>query len=321
MKALLIYVNVLLLIASCSCLSEEWLGTSPVMVSLVSPSPDRIFADVQSLVNFGSRHSCDSGDAGVERAADWLAGQYAQIPGIRVQFHEFKMNCNFSSRVRRNVIASYEGTDQSDELILFTGHYDSIAAHYLFFPSSVAPGANDSGSQSAVLLEVARQLAGAQRRRTIGFVAFAGEEQEMKGSEALVRDLKVIWPNKRVVAVINLDIVGGDRDVNSADTLNQYRLYSRNDKIHLELAQRIQQINQRHFPEFEMEWHKRTDRFGRGSDHMSFQDVDIPAIRIIEAVENTDHQHNTSDLPEYLTPSYMAKIARLVVHIAEEMAQ
>lgn len=72
-----------------------------------------------------------------------------------------------------NVIGEKTGTDRADEIVVVCAHYDS---HWGI------PGASDNAGGTAVLLELARVLAGRPSRRTLRFIAFAAEETGLCGS-------------------------------------------------------------------------------------------------------------------------------------------
>lgn len=82
-----------------------------------------------------------------------------------------------------NVIAEIPGTDFPDEYVLVTGHLDSY---------DVATGGVDCGTGIGPMLEAARllSLSGAKPRRTIRFIAFAGEEFGLLGAKAYVESHK-----------------------------------------------------------------------------------------------------------------------------------
>jgi aminopeptidase YwaD len=87
---------------------------------------------------------------------------------------------------------------ESDEIILISAHHDSV----------VTPGAIDDASGVAVVLEIARVLAGEQLHRTIVFAIFGAEEVGLLGSTDFVsrhEDLPIC-------AVINFDCIGDGPD-------------------------------------------------------------------------------------------------------------
>ncbi|MEN8140707.1 MAG: M28 family peptidase [Thermodesulfobacteriota bacterium] len=75
-----------------------------------------------------------------------------------------------------NLEVEIGGGEKSSEIVLVGAHYDTVAG---------CPGANDNGSGLAVLLELARLLAGRQPQRTIRLVAFANEEAPFFRGQAM----------------------------------------------------------------------------------------------------------------------------------------
>jgi carboxypeptidase Q len=102
-----------------------------------------------------------------------------------------------------NVVAEIPGHGpHADEIVLLGAHLDSW---------DLAEGAIDNGNGSAVILECARALraVGWRPSRTVRFVWFMGEEQDLRGSRAYVtahRD-----ELDKVVAMINVDMPGSPR--------------------------------------------------------------------------------------------------------------
>ena len=72
-----------------------------------------------------------------------------------------------------NVIGDKAGTDFADEIVVICAHYDS---HWCI------PGAADNAGGTAVMMELARVLAGRPSKRTLRFIAFAAEETGLCGS-------------------------------------------------------------------------------------------------------------------------------------------
>lgn len=95
-----------------------------------------------------------------------------------------------------NVVARIPGTEKPEEIVLLGAHLDSFDG---------ATGAADNGANVATMLEAMRLIAasGARPRRTIMMVAFAAEENGLKGSTAFVERHAAGLPG--IVAMLNRD--------------------------------------------------------------------------------------------------------------------
>lgn len=103
-----------------------------------------------------------------------------------------------------NVVGVLPG--ESKEVVLLTSHYDHLPArgtHYY-------PGANDNGSGTVGVMELARAFAATKKKpkRTLVFISFGAEEEGLLGSYEYVAH--PLFPLGETKAVINLDMVGRD---------------------------------------------------------------------------------------------------------------
>jgi len=107
----------------------------------------------------------------------------------------------------RNVIGILRGSDPDlqDTAVLVTAHYDHLgenADHRIY------NGANDDGSGTVSVIEVARALSSLKPRprRSIVFMTFFGEEKGLMGSRYYVRH--PAWPLEKTIAQLNLEQLG-----------------------------------------------------------------------------------------------------------------
>ncbi len=113
-----------------------------------------------------------------------------------------------------NVIGILRGrnADMKDQSVVVSAHYDHLGFGW---PDARAgmegqrhPGADDNASGVAVLIEVARNLVQTlEPDRSLVFVAFSGEEWDLKGSREFLR-LSEPFPAEQIFAMVNLDSVG-----------------------------------------------------------------------------------------------------------------
>jgi Zn-dependent M28 family amino/carboxypeptidase len=116
--------------------------------------------------------------------------------------------------VLRNVVGLLRGSDPKlrDEYVIVSAHYDHIGVRPTATGDRIFNGANDDGSGTVAVVELASALAKVQPRpkRSILFVTFFGEEHGLLGSRYFGR--KPVVPLKSIVAHVNLEQVGRTDD-------------------------------------------------------------------------------------------------------------
>jgi len=110
----------------------------------------------------------------------------------------------------RNVIGLLRGSDRvlSHTYVLVTAHYDHLGMRPEGSGDRIYNGANDDGSGTVSVIEIAKALASLQPRprRSIVFMAFFGEEEGTLGSLYYARH--PVFPIEKTVADVNLEQVG-----------------------------------------------------------------------------------------------------------------
>ncbi len=117
-----------------------------------------------------------------------------------------------------NVTAILEGSDPKlkDEAVTVFAHLDGAVGSREIAGDAVYNSADDNASGSAALLNIAEQMAAAPRpKRTIVFVWDSGEEQGLWGTRWFIHSPPI--PLARVVAHVNVDMIGASRRPGSAD--------------------------------------------------------------------------------------------------------
>lgn len=316
------------------------------VVSRVSSAQLR--QSVEKLVGFGTRHTLsDTGNAtrGIGAARRWIKSEFeqsAQRSGGRMSVAYHETIVPPSRRVPApanivNVVATLKGISAPERIIVIGAHYDSRASDPLDALSD-APGANDDGSGTALVLELARVMADQMFDATIVFIAFAGEEQGLLGATAWADQARDRGWN--VEAMLNNDIVGNsmggdgvkdDRSVrlfseafSPLDTGSVFRMRNslglESDGSSRSLARWIDDVADKYVNGFDVRLIYRRDRFLRGGDHAPFHARGIPAVRFSVARENYDWQHQIvrvengkeyGDLVQFMDFAYLANVARV----------
>ena len=204
----------------------------------------------------------------------------------------------------RNVAGLLRGSDSAlrDQYILLTAHYDHLGRNGA---GEVFPGANDDGSGTVSVIEIAQALARLRvhPKRSIVFVTFFGEEEGGLGSHYYARH--PLFPLAKTVADLNLEQLGrtdssAGPEIRNA-TLTGFR-YST-------VAHTLQQAGERTGVKV-YETPNGDDFFDR-SDNETFAKHGIPAHTIAVAFEFPDY-HATGDVWPKIDYGNMAKVDRMI---------
>jgi Zn-dependent M28 family amino/carboxypeptidase len=176
-----------------------------------------------------------------------------------------------------------------------------------------APGANDDGSGTVLVMELARRFAESSIDfdATLVFALWSGEEQGEFGSRPHAQ--RMAAEKTPIEAVFNNDIVGNSRGGNGVVDNGSVRVYSAGpeDSMSRALARYIQQVGAVYLPSHRVRLIARQDRFRRGSDHESFNQRGYTAVVFREATENYQRQHSADDTLDGVDFAYLAQNVRV----------
>lgn len=208
----------------------------------------------------------------------------------------------------RNVIAVLEGSDPElrDEAVVIGAHYDHLGSRASTSGDGIYNGADDNASGTAGMLAVARAFATFTENpaRSVIFMAFAGEELGMLGSESYLR--QPLWPIDKTVAMLNLDMISR----NHPDSLTVFGV-----RQCPALGKVIRKQN-RHTG-FSIYTGRPNQGMG-GSDHAGFYRQGVPSVFFFTGLH--DDYHKPSDEPDRIDPEKAARVARLVFLTAWSLA-
>lgn len=306
---------------------------------VASISVDRLRQLLTTLTSFGTRNTLSdtaSSTRGIGAARQWMLEELRRSsPRLQVSFDTYRVapQGRITREVEiRNVMAVLPG--RSSRRIYVTAHYDSLnipdQTRAVVRPAPPppsgfdamaqpgqdfnvdAPGANDDGSGTVLMMELAQRFAesGIDFDATLVFIGWAGEEQGLIGSFAHARRLAA--EKATVEAVFNNDIVGNVRRGSGVVDSGSVRVYSDGpeDSMSRSLARYVQKVSAVYLPSHRIRLMARPDRFGRGSDHQSFNEVSYPAVVFREANENYEKQHSANDTIDGVDFEYLAQNAR-----------
>ncbi len=221
----LILIGPLMLIGCPSRTNKPAEGPAPPSASSAPAKSafdgDRAFEQVRKQVEFGPR---PAGSAELEKTRGYMIEQLKSY-GLNVTTDEFRATTPIGERKMVNVTAELPG--ESNDVVIISSHYDTK-----YFKDIKFVGANDGGSSTGALMEIARVMAANKRKpkMTYWFVFFDGEEafcfdwdechnpnpadpknplpDHTYGSRRYVAQLTEKNELKRVRAMILLDMMG-----------------------------------------------------------------------------------------------------------------
>lgn len=284
-------------------------------------SSERIEQDIRTLAGFGTRNTFSdtlSDTRGIGAARRWIKAEFDKISAecggcLEVFYQKDFVTAEGNLRVPKdayvvNVVAILRGTDYPNSHVIMSGDIDSRASDTMNFEID-APGANDNASGMAGTIEAARVLSKYKFKHSIVFAGLSGEEQGLFGGKGLAQySRQKDW---EIVGVLNNDMIGNIEGVDGVIDNRTFRIFSEPtpaneseqerrarrftggevDGISRQLARYIHKQVKTYMPEMNPMMIYRLDRFGRGGHHRPFNDLGFAGVRIMEAHENYNRQH------------------------------
>lgn len=187
---------------------------------------------------------------------------------------------------------------------------------------SINNGADDDGSGTVSVLEIAQNLAAApvKPKRSILFVWHTGEEAGLLGSKWFTEHPTV--PRDSIVAQLNLDMVGRGEAIDLAGGGPNYLQLVGSRRVSTELGDLVEKVNsERKTPfKFDYQYDANGDpnRIYCRSDHYNYARYGIP-ITFFTTGLHADY-HQVTDEPQYINYEHMERIAEFVRDIAVRVA-
>jgi Zn-dependent M28 family amino/carboxypeptidase len=286
-------IVVLLLLCLPACAQSK--AKAPAPSSRVNAQ--RAMGYVRDIVAFGRRAP---GSEGMKKQQAYIR---QRLQGDQLEEDTFTAQTPAGKFELRNMIAKYPGT--TNDVIVIASHYDTN------YPLKNYVGANDGGSTTAMLLELANQFRGQKRTGpAIWLVWFDGEEpfgsenwsdtDSLYGSRHLAEKWKADGTAKRIKAFVLLDMIGDadlniDWDGNSTDSLRSVV-----DQAAQNLAVKS------HF------FRRQT---AIEDDHLPFARIGVPVVDLIDldyGYNNVFH-HTSADTIDKLSPKSLQIVGDVVL--------
>jgi hypothetical protein len=255
----------------------------------------KAYEHVAKLVGFGPR---PTGSQAIAQTQDYITSQLSSF-GCTVDTDAFSSDTPAGRLAMKNIVVKIPGEQQG--IILLATHYDTKKLDNFV-------GADDGGSSTGVMLELARRMCEQRPRYSIWIAFFDGEEavrpqwqdpDNRYGSRQMAAKMAASGDLKKVRAMILADIVGGK-------TLGIHKEeYSTKELENLIWAT--------------------AKRLGYGDifldqttpvddDHLSFLERGVPAADVIDLVNSAGYWHTPQDTLDKIS----AKSLGIVGHVLLE---
>jgi glutaminyl-peptide cyclotransferase len=261
------------------------------------------YGHVAKLVAFGPRPPAS--DA-LHRSQDYIIAQL-KTSGCEIDQDDFHASTPKGDIAMKNIVAKAPGTGQG--IILLLTHYDTLGSVENFV------GAEDSGSSTGLMIEMARQLCAKKGPNSVWIAFLDGEEAFVNwnqdndhtyGSRELAARLAVSGDLKRVKAVILADMIGQyglviPRDSNSTKWLTDlvWKTASR-------LGQKDIFVSQETAIE---------------DDHQPFLARGVPTVDIIDLNDyiTAGYWHTPQDTLDKVSPRSLAIVGHVILESVAEL--
>ena len=258
---------------------------------------------VKEIVAFGRRAP---GSPGMAKQQAYLR---AKLKADGFEEDRFKAKTPAGEFEMTNLIAKFPGS--TDGIIVIGSHYDTN------YPLKDYVGANDGGSSTALLLEIANQLRGHKRAGpAVWLVFFDGEEAFQKwsdtdslyGSRHLVAKWQQDGTTKKIKAFLLLDMIG-DADLNIDHDANSTKWLG--DLVY-QAAGNLSRKSYFYGRDISVE-----------DDHLPFLHAGVPSVDIIDINYGYDnvYHHTPQDTIDKLSPKSLQIVGDVVLETIRLLSQ
>lgn len=240
----------------------------------------------------------------------------------------------------RNYVVEIKGSEKPDEVILIGAHFDAYIN---------APGADDNGTGTAALLEIARVLQGREFKRTVRLAFFNLEEVGLVGSRHHVANHKELkrfgLKHDRVVLMLSLEMLGYFTDepnsqkspippikgvfepptvgdfIGLATTQKHASVLSAFDASMRRAQPTLKTFSTSVFPDVDGDKPLMIERTILRSDHAAFLLVGEPGIIVTDTSNfRNPHYHTPRDTVETIDQKRFTLVTRALVGAIEDLA-
>jgi len=270
----------------------------------------------------------ETGSEGQKKAGRYLISQYkaSKIPfptgtdtyyqKVPAEFMNKKRNENLADS--ENIWAFIKGSEKPDEIVVVSAHYDHVGMKN----GVIYNGADDDGSGTVAVLEIAKAFAKAKKeghgpKRSVLFLHVTGEEHGLHGSRYYSEN--PLFPLANTVADVNIDMIGRHDDAHPDSSNYVYVIGS--DYLSSDLYNICESANKKYANlNLDYKFNDRNDpnRFYYRSDHYNFAKNGIPSVFFFTGT-HADY-HKPGDKVEKIEFDALTKRTQLAFAVVWEIA-
>ena len=290
---------------------SSWKKKEPVQKEPVQKEGSGSFNNIQIRHEMATAILGVSGKELNEMFVRVKRGEQISSRNLKGMILDIKIKVKKGVETTRNILALAEGTDPElkNEYVVVGAHYDHIGT----MEGGVYNGANDNGSGTVGLIELAEAIANNRPARSVIIVWFTGEEKGLWGSEYFVSNPPV--PLEKISAYINLDVISGD-ELNKITVTGSEVLSSELDN----LINEISEDKLKGSLDYMKDTPSLSNFFFTRSDHFSFIMRGIPSVWFGAHSDHLDHIHQVSDVTETIYFDKIEHITKFSYLLALEVA-
>ncbi len=212
-----------------------------------------------------------------------------------------------------------------EELAAIRINLDSVRKLRPPRPDSIRNGADDDGSGSMALLEIAEAVSAmkVKPKRSLLFVWNNGEEAGLLGSAWYTMHPTV--PRDSIISQINIDMIGRGRREDIPGGGDDYLAVVGSNRLSSELGKEVVKVNLRQPAPFRLDyrfdttttWPGYNNIYGR-SDHANYARFNIPIAFFFTGLHADYHQ--STDEPQYIDYPHYARITQYIADLVVDLA-
>ena len=319
---------VFVFITTISCTSQITSVSNADLTKYINTITSKDLKKHLTIVSSDEMEGRETGSEGQKKAGEYLINEYnnnaISFPKGATNYYQ-KIPAAFLNAKRNenlpdseNIWAYIEGYDKPSEIIVISAHYDHIGIK----DGKIYNGADDDGSGTVALLEIAQAFAIAKKeghgpKRSILFMHMTGEEHGLLGSSYYSQN--PLFPLANTITDINIDMIGRHDEFHNDSSNYVYLIGS--DYLSTDLFNICEAANKKNINlSLDYKFNDRNDpnRFYYRSDHYNFAKNGVPSVFLFSGV-HADY-HEATDEVDKIEFDALTKRTQLAFSIAWDLA-